>query len=115
MEDEQELPQNVADLAQASVPSAIRGIRACKRCGILKTLDQFVDDGCEVSPSRCMVTDRQNGWGPIHSLGAVAGCVVQLSAGPIHSLGAVASCIVQLYCDWPSVFLSAPSRSNDSN
>ena len=50
--DEQELPQNVADLAQASVPSAIRGIRACKRCGILKTLDQFVDDGCEASPSR---------------------------------------------------------------
>ena len=51
-EHEQELPQNVADLAQASVPSAIRGIRACKRCGILKTLDQFVDDGCEASPSR---------------------------------------------------------------
>ena len=48
-EHEQELPQNVADLAQASVPSAIRGIRACKRCGILKTLDQFVDDGCEAS------------------------------------------------------------------
>ena len=109
MEDEQELPQNVADLAQASVPSAIRGIRACKRCGILKTLDQFVDDGCEVSPSWRMVTDRQNGWTDYsyHSLGAVAGCVVQLSAGPIHSLGAVASCIVQLYCDWASVFLSA--------
>ena len=51
MEDE-EVPQNVADLAQASVPSAIRGIRACKRCGILKTLDQFVDDGCEASSSR---------------------------------------------------------------
>lgn len=48
-EQEPELPQNVADLAQASVPSAIRGIRACKRCGILKTLDQFVDDGCEAS------------------------------------------------------------------
>ena len=48
-EHEQELPQNVADLAQATVPSAIRGIRACKRCGILKTLDQFVDDGCEAS------------------------------------------------------------------
>jgi len=58
MEDEQELPQNVADLAQASVPSAIRGIRACKRCGILKTLDQFVDDGCEASSLR-EVKDRQ--------------------------------------------------------
>lgn len=46
-EEEEQLPQNVADLAQASVPSAVRGIRACKRCGLLKTLDQFVEHGCE--------------------------------------------------------------------
>ena len=58
-EHEQELPQNVADLAQASVPSAIRGIRACKRCGILKTLDQFVDDGCEASSNSEGQHDRQ--------------------------------------------------------
>jgi hypothetical protein len=40
-----EVPQQVADLAEASVPNAIRGIRACKRCGILKTLDQFINEG----------------------------------------------------------------------
>ena len=44
---EEEMPQNLVDLAQSSVPNALRGIRACKRCGILKTLDQFVDQGCE--------------------------------------------------------------------
>lgn len=45
-----EVPQQVADLAEASVPNAIRGIRACKRCGILKTLEQFINDGtCTVT------------------------------------------------------------------
>jgi hypothetical protein len=44
-EQEQEVPQQVADLAEASVPNSIRGIRACKRCGILKTMDQFVMEG----------------------------------------------------------------------
>ena len=42
---EEELPQQVADLAEASVPNSLRGIRACKRCGILKTLDQFMNEG----------------------------------------------------------------------
>jgi transcription elongation factor SPT4 len=54
-EEEEELPQQVADLAQASVPSAMRGIRACKRCGILKTLDQFLNEGCENCPFLDMV------------------------------------------------------------
>lgn len=45
VEDESEVPQQVADLAEASVPNALRGIRACKRCGILKTLDQFINEG----------------------------------------------------------------------
>lgn len=49
-EEEEELPQQVAYLAQASVPSALRGVRACKRCGILKTLEQFINDGCENCP-----------------------------------------------------------------
>ena len=44
-EEEQELPQQVQDLAEASVPNSIREIRACKRCGILKTFDQFVSFG----------------------------------------------------------------------
>ena len=45
MDEEQELPQQVADLAEASVPNSVREIRACKRCGILKTFDQFVSFG----------------------------------------------------------------------
>lgn len=54
-EEEETVPQQVADLAQASVPQAIRGIRACKRCGILKTLDQFINEGCENCPVLDMV------------------------------------------------------------
>ena len=54
-EEEEELPQQVADLAQASVPQSIRGIRACKRCGILKTVDQFINEGCENCPFLDMV------------------------------------------------------------
>lgn len=53
--EEEEVPQQVADLAQASVPVQLRGIRACKRCGILKTLDQFMNDGCENCPFLDMV------------------------------------------------------------
>ena len=57
-EEEDELPQQVADLAQASVPDQLRGIRACKRCGILKTLDQFINDGCENCPFLEMVDNQ---------------------------------------------------------
>lgn len=46
-EEEDELPPQVAELAQASVPNSIKGIRACKRCGILKTIEQFINEGCE--------------------------------------------------------------------
>jgi hypothetical protein len=45
MDEEQDIPQQVADLAEASVPNSIKGIRACKRCGILKTMDQFINEG----------------------------------------------------------------------
>ena len=55
-EEEEEVPQQVAELAQASVPDALRGIRACKRCGILKTLEQFVNEGCENCPFLDMVS-----------------------------------------------------------
>lgn len=54
-EEEETVPQQVADLANASVPQSIRGIRACKRCGILKTLEQFVNEGCENCPVLDMV------------------------------------------------------------
>lgn len=47
---EQRVPHKVAELARASTPASIRGIRACKRCGLLKTLDQFLNEGCENCP-----------------------------------------------------------------
>lgn len=49
-QEEEDVPQQVEDLAQASVPNSMKNIRACKRCGILKTIEQFVDDGCENCP-----------------------------------------------------------------
>lgn len=38
------------ELAHAVVPTDMRTIRACKRCGLLKTLGQFHEDGCENCP-----------------------------------------------------------------
>jgi hypothetical protein len=49
-EEEEEVAPQVAELARASVPAALKGIRACKRCGILKTWDQFLQEGCENCP-----------------------------------------------------------------
>ena len=54
-EDQEDVPQQVADLADASVPNSLKGVRACKRCGILKTFDQFFNDGCENCPFLDMV------------------------------------------------------------
>ena len=59
-QEEEDVPQQVADLADASVPNSLKGIRACKRCGILKTYDQFFNDGCENCPFLDMV--RQSFW-----------------------------------------------------
>jgi len=41
------LPDKVEELANASVPISLKGVRACMRCGILKTLDQFLEEGCD--------------------------------------------------------------------
>ena len=57
-EEEDDLPQQVADLQQASVPNSLKAIRACKRCGILKTMEQFVEDGCENCPFLGMVSNN---------------------------------------------------------
>jgi Spt4/RpoE2 zinc finger len=46
-DEEEELPQQVMELADAPVPTSLKGIRACKRCGLLKTVDQFINEGCE--------------------------------------------------------------------
>mmetsp|Transcript_548 Transcript_548/g.1132 ORF Transcript_548/g.1132 Transcript_548/m.1132 type:complete len:129 (-) Transcript_548:159-545(-) len=59
MEEEQDTPQQVLDLAEASVPNSLRGIRACKRCGILKTLDQFINEGCENCPFLDMIDNPE--------------------------------------------------------
>lgn len=48
--EEEDVPPAIAELSQASAPTSLRGIRACKRCGILKTLDQFLNEGCENCP-----------------------------------------------------------------
>lgn len=32
------------------VPKAIKNLRACLRCALVKTMDQFIADGCENCP-----------------------------------------------------------------
>ena len=44
------LPEKVQELAESSVPTSLKGVRACMRCGILKTFDQFLEDGCDNCP-----------------------------------------------------------------
>ena len=56
-EEDEGVPQQVADLANASVPNNIRSIRACKRCGLLKTTEQFLEFGCENCPFLSMADD----------------------------------------------------------
>ena len=66
------LPRPVAELAQASTPANLKALRACKRCGIIKTVEQFMNDGCENCPMLDMVSlangymDVMNGrrWKP---------------------------------------------------
>jgi Spt4/RpoE2 zinc finger len=57
----EETPQQLLELMEAPVPNALRGIRACKRCGLLKTIDQFLNHGCENCPFLDMVRTEQNG------------------------------------------------------
>lgn len=49
------LPRSLLDLAQASVPAHLKALRACKRCGVIKTVEQFMNDGCENCPMLDMV------------------------------------------------------------
>ena len=58
-EEEDELPPQIAELAQANVPNSVRSIRACKRCGILKTIEQFINEGCENCPFLEMVSSAK--------------------------------------------------------
>jgi transcription elongation factor SPT4 len=56
-EEEDGIAPQIQELAQASVPTNLRSIRACKRCGLLKTLEQFYEDGCENCPFLTMGDD----------------------------------------------------------
>ena len=61
-DEEDDVPDQVAELANASVPNNIKAIRACKRCGLLKTLEQFFEEGCDNCPFLEMAdnTERVN-------------------------------------------------------
>lgn len=54
-----EFSKQVMDLANATAPSSLRDIRACKRCGIVKTLEQFINDGCENCIFLDMIDNRE--------------------------------------------------------
>ena len=41
MEEDEEGPSS------ASIPHEMKRLRACKRCALIKTVDQFYEDGCE--------------------------------------------------------------------
>jgi transcription elongation factor SPT4 len=49
-EEDDGVPPQIAELSQATVPTNLKAIRACKRCGILKTPEQFYDTGCDNCP-----------------------------------------------------------------
>lgn len=49
-EEDDGIPAQVKELADAQVPTNLRSIRACKRCGLLKTVEQFYEHGCENCP-----------------------------------------------------------------
>jgi transcription elongation factor SPT4 len=61
--DGHEVAPQVAELANASVPNNVRTIRACKRCGLLKTQEQFYDDGCE----NCVFLDMADNMERVNS------------------------------------------------
>jgi transcription elongation factor SPT4 len=58
-EEDEGLPSQIDELAKASVPTNLKTVRACKRCGILKTQEQFYDDGCENCPFLDMVDNME--------------------------------------------------------
>jgi transcription elongation factor SPT4 len=62
-EDDEGVPAQVVELANAQVPNHLRTVRACKRCGMLKTQEQFYEAGCENCPFLDMADnlERVNG------------------------------------------------------
>lgn len=58
-EDEEGLAPQVAELANASVPTNLKTLRACKRCGLIKTQEQFYELGCDNCPFLDMVENSE--------------------------------------------------------
>jgi len=52
---DEEAGEEVENLANARTPTSLRAMRACKRCGMLKGIDQFIEEGCENCPFLAMV------------------------------------------------------------
>jgi transcription elongation factor SPT4 len=45
--------------SQGIVPKNVRNLRACIRCGLIKTYDQFMEYGCENCPHLEMKTGKR--------------------------------------------------------
>ena len=58
-DEEEQAAGPIDELAEASPPNDLRNIRACKRCGILKTTEQFYEQGCENCPFLDMPEDMR--------------------------------------------------------
>jgi len=43
----------------AQAPNSLKGLRACMRCGLIKTFDQFYDMGCENCPFLDMFEEQE--------------------------------------------------------
>jgi len=54
---DEEAGEEVENLANARTPTSLRAMRACKRCGMLKGIDQFIEEGCENCPFLAMRDD----------------------------------------------------------
>ncbi|GMH78571.1 hypothetical protein TrVE_jg1841 [Triparma verrucosa] len=67
-EDDGEGKEEAAQPMHAQTPDSLQGMRACKRCGLIKTFQQFYDIGCENCPflemeeDQTRVTDCTSGY-----------------------------------------------------
>ncbi|GMI58377.1 hypothetical protein ScalyP_jg6206 [Parmales sp. scaly parma] len=55
--DDDEQPNNNSTFA--APPNSLKGLRACLRCGLIKTYDQFYDRGCDNCPFLDMFEDQK--------------------------------------------------------
>ncbi|CBJ33539.1 conserved unknown protein [Ectocarpus siliculosus] len=50
--------EGLDEFAGAEIPTSLKGLRACKRCSLVKGNDQFVNHGCENCPFLQMESDQ---------------------------------------------------------